>query len=81
MVIALRQRKGRSEGARSAVIHADEASPWDALQAGWHTQRINHTLAYSDRESCTNQAEPYFARLRRMVQGQHHFVSAQFRPT
>lgn len=39
-------------------------------------KRINHTLAYSD-ETCTNQAESYFSRLRRMVQGQHHFVSPQ----
>jgi hypothetical protein len=53
VVIALRQRKGRtrtfvarheSEGvdhakkvvSRTAVMHADEASHWDALHAGWH---------------------------------------------
>jgi len=62
---------------RTAVIHADEASHWDALHAGWMTRRINHSEAYSDGVACTNQAESFFSRLRRMVQGQHHFVSPQ----
>ncbi|MFJ5487650.1 IS1595 family transposase [Hansschlegelia beijingensis] len=60
---------------RLAVIHADEASHWDALHAGWLTKRINHSEAYSDGAGCTNQAESYFSRLRRMVTGQHHGVS------
>lgn len=60
---------------RLAVIHADEASHWDALHAGWMTKRINHSEAYSDGVGCTNQAESYFSRLRRMVTGQHHGVS------
>lgn len=63
---------------RLAIIHADEASHWDALHAGWQVGRINHSVAYSDGESCTNQAESYFSRLRRMVDGQHHFVSPQY---
>lgn len=63
---------------RSAVMHADEASHWDALHAGWQVARINHTVAYSDGEACTNQVESYFARLRRMVQGQHHHVSPRY---
>ncbi len=64
--------------AHSAVIHADEASHWDALNAGWQVGRINHSEAYSDGKSCTNQAKSYFSRLRRMVQGQHHSVSPQY---
>ena len=63
---------------RLAVIHADEASHWDALHAGWQTLRINHSEAYSNGEGCTNQAESFFSRLRRMVRGQHHFVSPQY---
>ena len=95
VVIALRQRKGRTlsfvstdEGdgveiakqvvARDAVIHADEASHWDGLHNGWKTQRINHSEAYSLDGTCTNQAESYFARLRRMVRGQHHHVSPRY---
>ena len=63
---------------RMAIMHADEASHWDALHAGWMTKRINHSVAYSDGEGCTNQAESFFSRLRRMVEGQHHFVSPQY---
>jgi len=63
---------------RSAIIHADEGSHWDALHDGWQVHRINHSEAYCDNGACTNQAESYFSRLRRMVQGQHHFVSAQY---
>jgi transposase-like protein len=79
-------RKSEAEGVelakrlvnRLAVIHADEGSHWDALHAGWKTLRINHSQAYSDFEGCTNQAESYFSRLRRMVRGQHHYVSPQY---
>jgi transposase-like protein len=60
---------------RLAIVHADEASHWDALHAGWKAERINHSEAYSLEGACTNQAESYFARLRRMVEGQHHGVS------
>ena len=63
---------------RMAVLHTDEASHWDALHAGWKVHRINHSEAYSLDGACTNQAESYFSRLRRMVQGQHHHVSARY---
>lgn len=95
VVIALRQRKGRtrtfvakheSEGveiakrivSRTAVMHADEASHWDALHAGWQVHRINHSEAYCLDGSCTNWAESFFSRLRRMVDGQHHTVSPRY---
>lgn len=61
-----------------SVLHADEATHWDALHAKYVTNRINHTLAYSDNGACTNQAESFLARLRKMVAGQHHFVSPQY---
>lgn len=60
-----------------AVFHADEASHWDVLHARFETRRINHSEAYSLDGVCTNQVESYFSRLRRMVQGQHHHVSAR----
>jgi transposase-like protein len=64
---------------RKATVHADEAAHWDVLHTTWTTKRINHSEAYSDGEGggCTNQAESYFSRLRRMVAGQHHSVSPQ----
>ncbi len=35
------------------------------------------TMTYAMLESCTNQVESYFSRLRRMIRGQHHHVSAR----
>ncbi len=63
---------------RSAVMHTDEASHWDALHDGWQVHRINHSEAYCLDGACTNQAESFFARLRRMVDSQHHAVSPQY---
>lgn len=60
-----------------SVLHADEATHWDVLHAKFETMRINHQLAYSKDGACTNQAESFLARLRRMVGGQHHHVSPQ----
>ncbi len=95
VVIALRQRKGRTltfvvrneaDGVfyanqfadMNARIHADEASHWDVLHERFETLRINHSEAYSMDGICTNQAESFFSRLRRMVTGQHHQVSPQY---
>ncbi len=61
----------------NAEVHADEASHWDALHAKFKTMRINHSEAYSKDGACTNQAESFLARLRKMVEGQHHHVSPQ----
>lgn len=51
--------------APSATIHADEAGHWDNLEASFLTRRINHSVAYSTPESCTNMAESFFSRIRR----------------
>jgi len=61
-----------------SLILADEASSWDGLHAWYTAKRINHSLAFSDNGACTNQAESYFSRLRRMVGGQHHKVSGKY---
>lgn len=61
-----------------ATIHADEATSWDALHAGWQTWRINHSIAFSDEGACTNQAESYFSRLRRMEVGTHHHIAGPY---
>lgn len=79
-------RKSEAEGVdiakrvvlRTAIMHADEASDWDALHAGRQVHRINHSQAYCTGDSCTNQAESLFSRLRRMVDGQHHTVSPKY---
>ncbi len=63
---------------RMATLSADEASHWDMLHAGWAVDRVNHSVVYSDHGKHTNWAESYFSRLRRMVVGQHHHVSAVY---
>ena len=60
-----------------STMIADEAAHWNALHASYKTDRINHSEAYSLDGVHTNFVESYFSRLRRMVQGQHHFVSAR----
>ena len=63
---------------RNAMMAADEASHWDALHDGWHVDRVNHSEVYSDHGKHTNMVESFFSRLRRMIEGQHHFVSPQY---
>ena len=60
------------------VIHADEASHWDALHARYATHRINHSEAYSLDGACTNQVESYFSRLRRAEAGVHHHIAGKY---
>ncbi|MGL4488867.1 MAG: IS1595 family transposase [Rhizobiaceae bacterium] len=63
----------------SAIVFADEATHWDALDLEYQTGRINHSEAYSDcNGKHTNWVESYFSRLRRMVSGQHHHVSHKY---
>jgi len=61
-----------------ATIHADEGSGWDALHAGWDAKRVNHSVAFYDEGACTNQAESYFSRLRRMEVGTHHHIAGPY---
>ena len=68
----------RERVAPGTVVYADEAPGWDALHARFDTRRINHSIAFSDDGACTNQAESYFARLRRAEMGQHHHISGLY---
>lgn len=61
-----------------ATIYADEGTGWDALHAGWDTRRVNHSVAFMDEGVCTNQAESYFSRLRRMETGTHHHIAGPY---
>lgn len=62
----------------ATVLHADEAPSWNSLHARFDVRRVNHELAYSTDESCTNQAESFFSRLRRAEQGHHHWISGPY---
>jgi len=62
-----------------ATIYADEATHWDALVWDFETGRVNHSTEYSLLDGRhTNWVESYFARLRKMVSGQHHWVSPTY---
>src|SRR5258705_3291334 len=61
-----------------ATIYADEGTGWDALHQGWDTRRVNHSVAFMDEGVCTNQAESYFSRLRRMEVGTHHHIAGAY---
>ncbi len=61
-----------------ATIYADEGTGWDALHWGWDTKRVNHSVAFMDEGVCTNQAESYFSRLRRMEVGTHHHIAGPY---
>jgi transposase-like protein len=61
-----------------STIHADEARGWDSLHAHYDMHRINHSIAFSKDDACTNQAETYFSRLRRAEFGVHHRISGQY---
>src|SRR6185312_3841283 len=69
----------RARLASGTVLHADEAPGWDALHASYDMRRVNHSVEYrGDDGACTNQAESFFARLRRAEMGQHHRISAHY---
>lgn len=61
-----------------STIIADEATHWDVLEWDYKSARINHSEAYSHDGAHTNWVESYFARLRKMVAGQHHWVSPKY---
>lgn len=62
--------------ASGTEIHADEAASWNVLHASYPMKRVNHSVEYKgDDGACTNQAESFFARLRRSEMGIHHRLS------
>jgi hypothetical protein len=66
----------RQAVASGTEIHADEASGWDILHASFPMKRVNHSREFkADDGACTNQAESFFARLRRAEFGIHHRIS------
>jgi hypothetical protein len=91
-VVVMRERKGRTlsfvvanEGdavpfvrdhvGTLATIHADEGSGWmHCTPVGIPT--ASNTRFSSCKGVCTNQAESYFSRLRRMEIGTHHHIAA-----
>jgi transposase-like protein len=48
-----------------SVLHADEARGWDALHAYYDMHRINHSIAFSKDDACTNAVPSPAGRQRR----------------
>lgn len=61
-----------------STVHADEGSAWDGLHAKFDAKRVNHSVVFSDKGACTNQAESYFSRLRRAEVGTHHHIANDY---
>jgi ribosomal protein L37AE/L43A len=71
--------KIRQRVSSKAVIHADESGAWDRLTAWFDMRRVNHSVEFSAEDgACTNQAESYFARLRRAEFGVHHRIAGRY---
>ena len=66
----------RARIAKGTVVHADEAASWENLHERFEVKRINHQEAYSLDGACTNMAEEYFSRLRRI--GIHHHIAGSY---
>jgi hypothetical protein len=64
--------------ALGSTVYADEAGAWDILHGRYVTYRINHSVAYSTLEACTNQVGSFFSRLRRAEVGIHHHVAGPY---
>lgn len=56
------------------IGHADEHNASDARHARFDMRRINHAVAYSTPEACTNMAESFLNRLCRAEIDSHHPV-------
>lgn len=63
---------------RDATVYADEGTAWDQLHAIFAVKRVNHSVAFQDEGTDTNQAESFFSRLRRAEIGTHHHISGKY---
>ncbi len=68
----------RDRIALGSTVYADEAAHWNTLGTRYLTKQINHQIAYSDGDACTNQAESFFSRLRRAEIGTHHHIAGPY---
>src|ERR1700751_4539675 len=68
----------RRKIARGTEVHADESGAWNPLHGRFIMKRINHQEAYSLNDACTNDAESFFARMRRAEIGHHHHIAGPY---
>jgi len=58
-----------------AIIQADEARAWDGLLRLYDMMRIKHSYAFSSNQACTNNAESFFAQMRKAHSGTFQQIS------
>jgi transposase-like protein len=68
----------RRKVVKGAELHADESGAWNPLHGRFVMHRINHQEAYSLDGACTNDAESFFARMRRAEIGHHHHIAGPY---
>jgi transposase-like protein len=68
----------RRKIAKGTEVHADESGAWNSLHGRFIMKRINHQEAYSLNDACTNDAESFFARMRRAEIGHHHHIAGPY---
>jgi transposase-like protein len=68
----------RRKIAPGTEVHADESGAWNELHGRFIMKRINHQEAYSLNDACTNDAESFFARMRRAEIGHHHHIAGPY---
>jgi transposase-like protein len=61
-------------------MQADYGTQWEPLHAHFDTKRVNHSEHYSNAEACTNQAESFFARMRRAQRGVYNRIAGSYVP-
>ena len=65
--------------ARNSTIHSDGASGYDNLEAFYNSIQGDHSKAYvGENGECSNQAESFFSRFRRLQYGQCHKLSNKY---
>jgi transposase-like protein len=66
----------RQHVASGTEVHADDSNAWNVLHASYPMHRVNHSVEYVSADGASvNQAESFFARLRRSEFGIHHRLS------
>jgi transposase-like protein len=63
---------------KGTIVHADESTAWNPLHGRFLLKRINHQEAYSLNGACVNDAESFFARMRRAEIGHHRHIAGPY---
>lgn len=64
---------------RGSTIHSDGAVGYENLEAYYNSIQGNHSIAYVGEDGeCSNQAESFFSRFRRLQYGQCHKLSVKY---